>query len=236
MEEANKMRVLAGLTEGKKDSSKKELSMIEVVNKFDYLAKAFKYIVLNNKSNLAPYHNINHLLTVTNYTYKGILSTDLIESDSKELLLTAIFHDFNHSAGKKKDDENIKVAKAEIRKFIELEKIEGIDLEEVDSLLDATQFPYVLEKKDLNIKQAIIRDADLMQIFEYNWIQQNIFGLATELNLGIFEFLKSQKKFLENCEFNTDYGRELKEEKWKQVMREFDALEKICGTKLESEK
>lgn len=226
--EINRMKILAGLNESTIKKLDKDLSMIEIINKFDYLKKAFKYIVLNNKSNIAPYHNFNHLLTVTSYCYRNAIRENLDKKEMKNLLLAAIFHDFNHSMGKKKDDENIKVVKKEIRKFIDSEKIEDVDLNEVDKILDATQYPYVLDNKDLNLSQKIIRDSDLMQIFEYNWIHQNVFGLSSELKIDVVDFLSSQRKFLENCEFQTDFCKKIKKERWKQVMKEFDMLEKIC--------
>lgn len=227
--EKNKMNILAGLSENIEHKNKEaiDLSIIEIINKFDFLKKAFKYIVLNNEANYAPYHNINHLLTVTKYTYYALEFEDLLEQkEAKDLLLAAIFHDFNHSAGKKKDDENIKEAKKEVKKFIEKEKIDA-DLEFINKILDATQYPYVIESDKLDEFQAIIRDADLTQVFESNWIYQNIFGLSKELNVTPMEFMKGQRKFLESVKFNTVYGEQLMKKKWSQVMKEFELLEKI---------
>lgn len=227
--EKNKMNILAGLSENIEHKNKEaiDLSIIEIINKFDFLKKAFKYIVLNNEANYAPYHNINHLLTVTKYTYYALEFEDLLEQkEAKDLLLAAIFHDFNHSAGKKKDDENIKEAKKEVKKFIEKEKIDA-DLEFINKILDATQYPYVIESDKLDEFQAIIRDADLTQVFESNWIYQNIFGLSKELNMTPMEFMKGQRKFLESVKFNTVYGEQLMKKKWSQVMKEFELLEEI---------
>jgi hypothetical protein len=208
MSEKDKMKKLAGIGD-----NKSPLSVIEIINKYDYLSKAFKYIVENNDSNYAPYHNINHLLTVTKY-------------DVKNMLIAAIFHDFNHSAGKKKDAANIADAKAGIKEFVEKEDIK-VDIDFIDKVLDATEYPYAIESKDLNEFQAIIRDADLTQVFESNWIYQNIFGLSKELNMTPVEFMKGQRKFLESVKFNTAYGEYLAKEKWPQVMKEFEALENI---------
>jgi hypothetical protein len=223
MSEKDKMKKLAGIGD-----NKSPLSVIEIINKYDYLSKAFKYIVENNDSNYAPYHNINHLLTVTKYVYYALEFEELLEqeNDVKNMLIAAIFHDFNHSAGKKKDAANIADAKAGIKEFVEKEDIK-VDIDFIDKVLDAPEYPYAIESKDLNEFQAIIRDADLTQVFESNWIYQNIFGLSKELNMTPVEFMKGQRKFLESVKFNTAYGEYLAKEKWPQVMKEFEALENI---------
>jgi len=223
MDEKTKMQNLAGL-------DGKDLSVIEVVGKYDYLSKAFKYIVENNPSNYSPYHNFNHLLTVLKYTYQGLKFEGLLEGrNAKWTMIAAIMHDYNHSAGKQKDDKNVADAKEGIKQMLKKEDIDATEdnVEFIDKLLDATQYPYIIESKDLNKYQKIIRDADLTQVFEYNWIQQNIFGLSKELNMTVIDFLKGQRKFLEAVEFNSEYGKKLMKERWKQVMKEFEELEKI---------
>lgn len=240
MDEKNKMLKLAGtgtnysINEGKQNSS--ILEAIEIIDKYDYLQKALKFIIINSESNNSPYHDLNHLLTVLKYCYQGIEGEKI--SNKKEvtqLLLSAIFHDVNHTAGKEKDDVNIKNSKKIMKKFIESEKID-VNLDAMNDILDATQYPYEIDGSDLNICQSIIRDADLMQVFEYNWIQQNIGGLSNELNLKFIDFLTPQRKFLENAEFNTSWGKKLKKEKWDNVMRQFKMLEDACSIKLKSDK
>lgn len=240
MEEKNRMQILSGVNvpssniSESKSMDKKELEAIEVINKFDYLQKAFKYILLNSKSNDNPYHDLNHLLTVMKYCHQGAVYEGVTGKSLKELLLVAIFHDVNHSGGKKSDEENIKEAKKVMKKFIESEDVD-VNIDAMNEILDATQFPYVIESKDLNIRQAIIRDADIMQIYQYNWIQQNISGLAQELNMNFIDFLKPQKKFMDSAEFNTNWGRELKKEKWGNVNKQFKMLEDACSVQLKSE-
>lgn len=242
MEEKNRMKILAGaavsLNESKSDSksNNKNLEAIEIIDKYEYLQKAFKYIILNNNSNDKPYHNLNHLLTVLKYCYIGAIEESIInEKELRELLLTAIFHDFNHSGGKKTDDVNIKISKKAIKEFVESENID-VDIDSVNEILDATQYPYIIEGSSLNIRQSIIRDADLMQVFEYNWIHQNIAGLSSELKMNFLDFVKPQRKFLDSTEFNTKWGKKMKKERWKDVIRQYEMFQKACNTKLNSEK
>lgn len=243
MNEKDRMNILAGIgintlnngLDEIKVSQVKHLEAIEVIDKYDYLQKAFKYILLNSKSNYNPYHNLNHLMTVLKYCHQGAIAEGLNDDkEVRELLVAAIFHDANHSGGKKTDDLNIKDSKKIIKEFIESEGID-VDLESINSILDATEYPYKIEAKDLNISQKIIRDSDLMQVYEYNWIQQNIGGLSQELNMNFIDFLKPQRKFLEAIEFNTTWGKKLKKDKWKDVMKQFKMLEDTCLIKLKSE-
>lgn len=224
--EKNKMAILAGLVENT-FSSKKDLSVLEIINKYDYLRKAFKYIIKNNKSNGAPYHNLNHLLTVTKAVYDGVSEeTTADDKMMKEMLITAIFHDFNHSAGKTTDDKNIEEAKKGIKNFLKEEKIDA-DFKFISEVLDATQYPYIIDKKDLNIYQGIIRDADIVQVMMYNWIHQSAFGLSQEFGKSFEEFIPAQKKFIESVEFNTQWGKNLKEAHWDKVVKETEMLESI---------
>jgi len=236
MEEKNRMKILAGaainLNESKIINSPKALEAIEIIDKYDYLKKAFKYIILNNNSNSNPYHNLNHLLTVMKYCYLGAISEKITdEKELSELLIAAIFHDVNHSGGKKTDDINIKNSKKSIKDFIESQDID-VDLEVINEILDATEYPYVIDSSKLNIRQSIIRDADLMQVFEYNWIHQNILGLSTELKMNFLDFVKPQRKFLDSVEFNTKWGKEMKKERWKDVVNQYEMFERACNVKL----
>jgi len=241
MKEKKRMQILSGmasynsdLKESKKEVLK-ELEAIEIINKYDYLQKAFKYILLNGKSNDNPYHDLNHLMTVMKYCYQGAIAEGVEGKELRELLVTALFHDINHSGGKKTDEENIKESKRIIKKFVEVEGVD-VDIDIMNNIIDATQYPYTIDGKDLDVRQSIIRDADLMQVYEYNWVQQNIGGLSSELNIDFIDFLKPQRKFIESVEFNTKWGKDLKKKKWADVMRQFRMLEDACSVKLKSKK
>jgi hypothetical protein len=206
-----------------------DLPILEIINKYDSLKKALKFIILTNDSNYAPYHNLNHLLTVTKYTYNALNYMDMLKDDKTEaLLLAALLHDYNHSMGEKKDDYNITKAKKGIKKFINDEDLK-LDIDFIDSIIDATQYPYVIDEKDLDIYQKIIRDADMCQIFEYDWLKQNILGLVSEIKTTVVDFIPNQRKFLDSLNFLTDYGKKLHKQKFEGVMKEYEILEKIMG-------
>jgi len=219
--------IIKSLRESISLNEDKEISILEIIDKYDSLKKGLKFIVLTNKSNYAPYHNLNHLLTVTRYCYEGLRYMNMLEDDKAELLLlAALFHDYNHSMGKHKDDYNISESKKGIKKFITDEGFD-FDIDFINTILDSTEFPYVISEKDLNIYQQIIRDADMCQIFEYDWLKQNILGLVSELNTTVKDFLPNQRKFLEGLRFLTKYGKSLHKKYFNDVMKEYEILESI---------
>ena len=143
---------------------------LDIINKYPELQKGFSWIMKNSTSNDLPYHNFNHLLTVVRYTYGACRFYELTPKEELETLFAALFHDVNHSGGKETDDVNVINAKRAVHNFCHKYNID-IDAHEVCRIIDATQYPYVLEPEEMDLKQQIIRDADLMQVFEYNWIQ-----------------------------------------------------------------
>jgi len=188
---------------------------IEIIRNNQTLQKAFKFIIKNNKSNYLPYHNINHLLTVLKYCDIIAHGEELYFDQRQSLHLAALFHDVDH-AGNKSTLDSVNIANAIIAfsKFCETMKEEGMDISidsqsEIVGLIDVTQFPYIHPESQLNKEQLILRDADMMQAFEYNWINQITMGLAAEGNLTIEQFIPKQRLFLEGIQFRTKTAQKL---------------------------
>ena len=171
-------------------------------------------------------HNFNHLLTVVRYSYGACKFYELTKKEELEVLMAALFHDVNHSGGKETDDVNVITAKKTVHNFCHKYNID-IDAHEVCRIIDATQYPYILEPEELDLKQQIIRDADLMQVFEYNWIQQNMMGLCSEMGVTMDKMIPGQRDFLMKAQFNTNWGIFWKEQRWKDVKEKLDKLDKL---------
>lgn len=206
---------------------------IEIIQSEPLLKKAFKWIIENNTSNHLPYHNLNHLLTVLKYCDYIAMGEMVYYDNRMELYLAALFHDVYHSGGKLTDDLNILNAKTAFEEFkLSLKEILNVSSDKVTSLIECTQYPYHVPFDDLTLHHKIIRDADMMQAFEYNWIHQTTLGLATESGKTFKDFIKSQRTFLENVTFYTPTALEYKNKRWKQVMHEFRILEALYIDKL----
>jgi hypothetical protein len=203
---------------------------IEIIRYNPLLQKAFKYIVEKSISNYLPYHNLNHLLTVLKYSDLIAHGEEVYYDQRTPLHLAALFHDVNHSGGKLKDSENIEYAVIAFENFAQAymnmsDDKDVLIFNEVISLIRVTEYPYVKAHSALTPMEKIIRDADMMQAFEYNWINQATLGLAAEAGMTIRDFIPRQRHFLEDIQFLTSTGKKLKKEKWSKIMNEFRILE-----------
>ena len=187
------------------------------------MGDALSFILKNSKSIYSPYHNLNHNVTATVFAYYTGKSEKLSKEEMKELLIAAIFHDYNHTAGESKDDVNIKNAKKGVKQFVEENKVD-VNLEKIDDILDATEFPYKIEDDKLNIQQKIIRDVDLMQLFEPMRLQFNYLGLQKEAGITFEKQLENQQKFYKILNFKTKFGKELYKKFSKEINDEIDYL------------
>jgi len=198
-------------------------STLDIINKYPELQKGFSWIIKNSNSNHLPYHNLNHLLTVVRYSHGATQFYQLDVKSELEILMAALFHDVNHSGGKETHDVNVEVAIKSFQHFISLIET-NINVDEVSRIIKSTQYPYVIEVEHLDLKQQIIRDADLMQVFEYNWIQQNMMGLSTEMGIPLSKMILGQKDFLMSVKFNTTWGQFWGEQRWDDVEHKLEQL------------
>lgn len=204
------------------------MTIINILKDYPIAQKALKHILLTNTANNAPYHNLNHLLTVTRHAYNALrFNNSFYGGCMEDVLVACLFHDYNHSQGKENDEYNIKVAKQELVKFLNSLDENPLDTDFMLELIDATQYPYVIPAEELSPYQKIIRDADLCQIYEYDWLKQNILGLSIEMSIPIVDLIKGQRKFLLSIEPLTDYGKYMHKTYFNSVLEELETLEKI---------
>ena len=172
-------------------------------------------ILFFKSSNLHnPYHNLRHTLHVVWLSHKACryYQSQLSPRQMRNLLITALFHDFDHPGhphpGEDEPDRvNIQIAVAGLRRYIMPD--DRVYLPEIESLIEATQYPYTTESDKLDLLGKIIRDADLAQALSSVWIQQVVIGLAQEWEVEPIEVLRKQIAFLAHLPFNTDWARKL---------------------------
>ena len=204
------------INEGK-DFTKKEIDQI-----FDDVKK---YISENNKTENA-YHNNKHMIDVFNNAMTLFdeyqKEHKLTENDKLNLGLAALFHDFNHSGGKLKDDENIEIALGELKKWLDATDNSNL-YKAVKKIIIATEFPH----KDINtdILQKIIRDADTMGGISEDW-SNIVKSLAKEYNKTLEEFIPIQIKFLDTVKFNTEYCNNLLKSRRDEIVDKLNKMSK----------
>lgn len=177
-----------------------------------YLAKnglnhALAYVQIENPSNKVPYHNLDHMLTVVKWCGRLAGLCSLTALEEKALILAAIFHDFDHTAGAEDDDVNIQRALTGLKRFGEIHRVDEELLNLAVDNIQVTQFPFIHEPK--TVSQKIIRDADLLQSLEPNRQEVLIDGLRKELEVKFKrkitrgEFCENQVKFLDGLKLYT---------------------------------
>lgn len=167
-------------------------------------------VVFNNASNLNnPYHNFRHMFHVLWLCHQAceFYTDELTSRDKRNLLIAAVFHDFDHLGKADPDQRNIDRAIHGLRRHIAPEDV--AHLATIEALIQATHYPYTVQSERLDLPARIIRDADLGQTLTAAWIQQVIFGLAAEWGKTPLELLEMQAPFLSKLKFSTDWGRSI---------------------------
>jgi len=136
----------------------------------------------------------------------------LTPSQMRDLLIAALFHDFDHPGhphpGETDPDRiNIPIAIAGLRRYIM--PADCAFLSQIEALIEATHYPYKIGSDKLDLLGQIIRDADLAQALSPAWIQQVVFGLAQEWEVPPLEVLKGQGSFLSSLSFSTCLAQRL---------------------------
>jgi HD superfamily phosphodiesterase len=193
--------------------------------KFNKLENYLKIILKENKSNNLPYHNLYHTLCVVDNVHAISTNEELSSKEIRLVMLAALFHDFNHSGGKLSDSENVKNAIEAFKTFsVESEKDNNFVVE----IIKATEYPYVIKDDELSLYQKIIRDADLMQTFEKNYLQQNVIGLMEELKVdSLDKMLEGSLNFWKNCKFHTDFAKEMSMTYMPSIEKDVEFLKEI---------
>lgn len=194
-------------------------NIYDIIVHNDLLRDAFKYIVSKNKSNLAPYHNFNHMMLVTQQIYNGFQNSNE-KLPYWNLLLAGMFHDMNHTMGGETDEINVKLACMALKDWwkysgskIDISFME-VDINEIINIIKATQYPYVINDEDLTRPQQLIRDCDLLIVMQSNWFQ-NLLGLNDEMSVNDINLVLSKSiDFYNNVTMRTDWAKEIHEKEW----------------------
>ena len=155
------------------------------------------------------YHGLRHMLHVLWACYEAVRHYlalgGITKREARNLLIAALFHDYDHVGRGGNDAVNIVRAIAALREHVMPE--DEPYLEEIIAIIEATEFPH----KDLgdspSLSQLIVRDADISQVFGPAWIGIILAGFGSELGKTPIEMLEQQIGFLSEVEFHTDFGK-----------------------------
>lgn len=221
-----------------------QVKVLTYINANEDLKKLFTYYINNCISLTNPYHNINHTFAMMyhicciyeesqtdNYEFK------LDNEDLYILLMSAIFHDFNHSAGKYDDITNINIAKDVMKNYIRTEFINDDEscnhlIKIIGDNIDATCYPYMINDDDLNLYQRILRECDILVSFSSDYFTQCACGLKDEMRIHDWnKFLAEHIKFLLETWKNMklSYSKKIIEENKVSLLEEVELLFNITN-------
>lgn len=127
----------------------------------------------NNHSNYLPYHNFQHLLTVALNSIDAGLHYHLPSYQIQSLAIAGLCHDADYKT-ESTEHHNILNAKEFAQKLNISHDIIG----DITTLIDASFYPH---REPNNLCEAIIQDADLLQVLEKD-ANKFIKGLNEENN------------------------------------------------------
>jgi len=171
----------------------------------DYL----DYFNAHNPSSDIPYHNKYHTYCMALNVYEASLYYNLSIEARRALLVAALFHDYDHSGGRKTDDINVAIAANNLvdahKQLVEIYRTQPVSdvgdhfahltpkelIDAIETLL-ITKYPY--DGPPVTMLQKIIRDADLMQVYEEDAdrLRQQFLGLKAEMELTRGPFTPEQ--------------------------------------------
>lgn len=196
-----------------KDGSATQGSLPGIIRNDDKLYEGtlthYFQVVFNHAQNLSrPYHNFRHMTHVMWLCYDACIfyKHALNRRQMRDLLIAALFHDFDHGGMFGNDDLNIERSIRGLRKHV-LEE-DRPQLPVIEALIRATQYPHLKPLDELDLSAQILSDADVSQALSVAWIQQVIFGLAGEWDNTPADLLRAQESFLSNLRFATAWARE----------------------------
>jgi len=212
----------------KQENIEIELNLLKYISETHLLKESFNYIIKKNKSIVAPYHNQIHIMNVIHTVYELCLYYNINKREKDLLLISAMFHDINHSKGKLNDEENIKKSLNEIDIFSDKNNLSEEDKGFIKDMINITQYPYKIPNSDLSLNQQILRDSDVYQIMKLdNYIGHNLIGLKYEYgkNMEWKDLLDNQNKFIDGLEFSTEYIKN----KWKEKKSTIKNYQKLIN-------
>ena len=189
------------------------------------LGDHYRWFCLHNSST-APYHSVYHANCMIENCYDGAQYYNLPYSSTRELLIAAMFHDFNHSGGKLEDRGNINRALKGVSTFFaQYCKGDGGVSNLIWQCIKCTEYPFVIEP--FTIEQRIIRDADLMQYRYPDWLEMYETNLKKEIEVRLDKEVSHSDmywgnvRFWKSVEYFTEWGEKVHREEGVDLSRHY---------------
>lgn len=215
--EANRMLKQAGTRRAFAEMV--SLNGVNSLELFDRIQRCFE-----EHSQERPYHDWYHTCCVVEGTIQGLRyllrhqPPDLAAINQVQInsaILAATFHDVGHSGVREPDVVNISRSIMIANRFLKenhlhdkREQPEAVDISFTLECLQSTQFPF--PREPLNEFQAILRDADLMQVLEPTWFDDLYINMYQEFlegnpELDFRQFCLNEMEFIKRAKFYSQW-------------------------------
>ncbi|WPU55910.1 HD domain-containing protein [Stenotrophomonas acidaminiphila] len=202
-----------------------KLNGVNSLELFDRIHRCFEEHSLKR-----PYHDWYHTCCVVEGTIQGLRYllkgrlpdlADTLQKEVNSTILAAAFHDVGHSGVKEPDIVNVSRSIMIAHRFLADAGIQdkgdgavAVDIPFLLESLQSTQFPF--KREPLNEYQAILRDADLLQILEPTWFDDlyiNMYKEFLEGNpaLDFRQFCLNEMVFIKSAKFHSQWFRNEKD-------------------------
>lgn len=224
-------------------------NIIKIVNNDEQLYDGdlwyYFWLAFSNGNVRNPFHNFGHGVEATQIAYLLMVLMNYSGRFGKRLarllLISILFHDAQHLNTTANDAEQVSAAIEFTKKHILIE--DRPYLATIMTFQRATQFPHIKGFENGHLESVaegiqIIRDADMGQNFENEWMQKTLMGLSVEMGLTPLQMLHEQKNFIKPEMFYTKAARQLYlpriEERLSDVnlmIEKFKEVHKLCKTR-----
>lgn len=177
------------------------------------------WVADNNPSGRVNYHNNYHIYFMTWLCDQIFGSQSWDEQagcDIKSLLVACMFHDYDHTGGKKEDSINVNRAIDAFQKAYRNLKMVDINPELVVSLIRITEYPYTDQARTL--EEQCMRDADLLYTTVMGDPEIVMLHLCNEMEIlhkrtyTSEEMLKGYETFIMEATLHTDIAKIIRDE------------------------
>jgi hypothetical protein len=198
-----------------------------------------RWVLKNNPAQALGYHNFNHSLWVAYYAYEAFMYDTDGSTPPKELIVAALFHDFDHSGGFFADDSknHEKALNGYKRWGAEQNDTQnpGENQVTVEQLISETLFPFGelqhADREDTDLYRLMayaLRDGDMMQNCN-DTLLGNFVGVKSEMfrHDSYETYTEKSLKFLRGIKYETKYGRDVGARKLQVAIGQLEQFQKL---------
>lgn len=225
-----------------------ENKVLTYINGNADLKALFKIYISSCISLNLPYHNVNHTFKmmyhiINLYENREQYNISISNYDLMIMLIAAMYHDYNHSAGIYSDAQNVQTAinavdnalQDVLDRTYEVGNDMYIDMfRDISSLIEATEYPYTKPKDKLTIAQNIIRELDIISQFDTDFFCHTLCGLKNEMHIQdwkvvISKYINFIKETLYSKEIALQYTKDYIQNNGNRIADTLELLTNIIG-------